>query len=334
MRAMRVGLFDEGNLLEMPNLAIARYAGYYRARGDEVRHNRLGHYDLAYFSCIFPANWPRLRATIANLDADHVLSGGAGYELAASAVGQIARWITLPPDLEAFEPDFSLWPGWPWSLGFSYRGCIRACDFCVVPHKEGRQVRRVIGSYRELLRPEARRSPKGHHLVDMANNILAAPEQELAELWQEVRELGITIDYCQGFDVRLITQAVAKEMASLPLYARWRDRAGRWQKRRRLFLALDHSVLIPQFERAARWLLEAGVAPSSVYVFVLERPGQEADAMKRVQAAAGLRLRPYVMPLDDYQDAGLRRWANKRFYQFVPWNRYRRRRGRQLALEM
>jgi hypothetical protein len=233
-----------------------------------------------------------------------------------------------------------LWPKWPWSLGFSYRGCIRNCDFCVVPRKEGGMVR-VIGSYCDLLRPEARRDPRGHHLVDMANNILAAPEADpsgrasgrsLAELWREARDLGITIDYCQGLDVRLITQAVAEEIASLPIYVRWRDQAGRWQKRRRLFLALDHSAPIAQFEQAAGWLLRAGVAPSSVYVFILERPGEEADALARVQAVAALSLRPYVMPLNDHQDAGLRRWANRRYYQFVPWEQYRRRRDGQLTL--
>jgi hypothetical protein len=47
-----------------------------------------------------------------------------------------------------------------------------------------------------------------------------------------------------------------------------------------------------------------------------------------------LGLRPYVMPLDDYRDIGLRRWANRRYYQFVPWERYRRRRDRQLRMSL
>jgi hypothetical protein len=327
---MRVGLFDEGALLDLPNLAIAKCAGYHRARGDEIHHNRLGRRcDRAYLSCIFPANWPRMRETLRQIDASEVLAGGTGHAL---ATGIETPWPTLPPEVESAEPDFSPWPDWPWSIGFSYRGCIRNCDFCVVPRKEGRQVVRAIGSCRELLRPEARESPQGHHLVDVANNVLAAPEQELEQLWREVRDLGITVDYCQGFDVRLITRAVAEELASLPIYVRWRDKRGRWQKRRRLFLALDWSALIPQLERAARWLLGAGVARSSVYVFVLERPGEEADALARVRAVANLGLRPYVMPLDDYRDGGLRRWANRRYYQFVPWEEYSRRRDEQMAM--
>ena len=327
---MIVGLFDESNLLEVPNLAIARCAGYHRARGDEVHHNRLGpRCDRAYVSCIFPANWRRMQVVLNQIKAGEVLVGGTGHALAA---GVEPPWTKLPPEIEAAEPDFSPWPDWPWSLGFSYRGCVRNCDFCVVPRKEGQRVTRAAGCCRELLRPEAREDPQGHHLVDMANNVLAAPEQELEQLWREVRELGITVDYCQGFDVRLITQAIAEELAALPLYVRWRDWGGRWQKRRRMFLALDHSGLTAQFERAARWLLKAGVAQSSIYVFVLERPDQEADALARVRAVAALGLRPYVMPLDDYQDAGLRRWANHRYYQFVPWEKYRWRRRGQLPL--
>jgi hypothetical protein len=329
---MNVGLFDEGNLLAMPNLAIARCAGYYRAQGTEVSHNTLGrHYDLAVASCTFSANWPKVQTAIGHLDAGRVLVGGTGHAL---AVGQETPWPALPPEVEAAEPDFSPWPDWPWSLGFSYRGCVRDCDFCVVPRKEGRRVTRAAESCRALLRPEARRDPRGHHLVDVANNVLAAPEAELEQLWREVRELGITVDYCQGFDVRLITRAVAGELASLPIYVRWRDRRGRWQKRRRMFLALDHTALVGQFERAARWLLGAGVARSSIYAFVLERPGEEADALARVQAVAALGLRPYVMPLNDYQDTGLRRWANRRYYQFVPWEAYRWRRDRQLRMSL
>jgi hypothetical protein len=295
-----------------------------------VYHNRLGRrYDRAYVSCIFPTNWRAMQGTIEHIEAGEVLVGGTGHALAA---GIEPPWPVLPPEVEAAEPDFSPWSGWPWSVGFSYRGCVRDCDFCVVPLKEGRRVVRTIGSCRDLLRPEARESPQGHHLVDMANNILAAPEAELEQLWREVRELGITVDYCQGFDVRLMTQAVAGELAALPIYVRWRDKRGRWRKRRRLFLALDHTALIGQFERAARWLLGAGVAKSSIYVFILERPDEEDDALARVQAVAGLGLRPYVMPLNDYQDTGLRRWANRRYYQFVPWHRYNRRRSGQLGM--
>jgi len=323
---VRIGLFDEGGLLALPNLAIARLAGYWQRQGAEVVYNRLGQrYDRAYVSGIFPAHWPQLQTTMACLDTTQIIVGGPGYALATA---QPAPWPTLPVEVEAAEPDFAFWPDWPWSLGYSYRGCPRGCEFCVVPLLEGRQVRRVAVSYRDLLRPEARVAPRGQHLVDLAPNILAAPEAELAALWREVRELGLTVDYSQGLDVRFITQAVAEELATLPIYVRWRDRSGRWQQRRRLYLALDGSALLPQFEQAARWLLGAGVKPSSVYVYILERPGEEADALARVQTVAQLRMRPYVMPLHDYQDDGLRRWVNRRYYQFVPLAQYRRRRSR------
>ena len=328
---MQIGLFDEGGLLDLPNLAIARYAAYYRARGAEVQHNRLGRrYDLAIISCIFAAHWPKMRQTIAALDAGEIRAGGPGYSLAADSK---PPWATLPSEIEATPPDLSMWPDWPWSLDYSYRGCIRRCDFCVVPRQEGRQLRRAAGSYLDMLRPEARTAPKGHHLVDLANNILAAPEQELAALWSEVHALGLTLDYCQGLDVRLMTQAIAEEIASLPLYTRWQNKRGQWRKAKRLYLALDHSHLIPRFERAAKWLLKAGVTGRNIFVYILERPGEEADTLTRIQVVARLGLKPYVMPLNDHVDSGLRRWVNRRYYEFVPWEKYQRRRSdRQMAL--
>ena len=86
--------------------------------------------------------------------------------------------------------------------------------------------------------------------------------------------------------------------------------------------------------RIFKMLLGAGVAPSSIYVYILERPGEEEDALKRVQAAARFEVRPYVLPLNDYVDTGLRRWTNRRYYQFVDWQDYSRRREPQAMLPL
>jgi radical SAM superfamily enzyme YgiQ (UPF0313 family) len=43
----------------------------------------------------------------------------------------------LPDEIENLKPDYSLYPGFDYSIGFSTRGCFRNCHFCVVPEKEG-----------------------------------------------------------------------------------------------------------------------------------------------------------------------------------------------------
>jgi len=325
---MRVGLFDEGTRLKMPNLAILKLASYWRAQGAEVCHNSArGRYDLAYMSIIFSRNALRMFALTGAVQADEWRVGGAGSGI----------FDRLPPEVERCRPDYSLAPGFPFSLGFTVRGCVRRCPWCLVWRAEGNEMWQEA-AYRDLLRPDRGSQP---HIIDLANNILAWPGWE--ELFREMldlhRELGLTVDINQGIDHRLVDSGVAEWIARLPLYAVRRRRLGGWRWRRAVRLALDESSQIESFRRAAKLLVNAGVPPRALRVYILERPGEEEDALARVREVLAVTkgtvdttARPFVMPLDGHRDNGLARWVNRGLYRYVPWEEYRRRRALPLRL--
>jgi radical SAM superfamily enzyme YgiQ (UPF0313 family) len=101
---------------QIPNLALKKIEKYHLDRGDEVIwHNKFlyGQVDKTYVSVIF--SWNKYKAEQFS-KADR---GGTGWDLTAK----------LPKEIEEVKPKIN--------LGFTTRGCIRRCQFCVVPQKEG-----------------------------------------------------------------------------------------------------------------------------------------------------------------------------------------------------
>src|SRR3990167_9207403 len=58
--------------------------------------------------------------------------------------------------------DYSLYPKWGQSIGFTQRGCRLKCGFCVVPRKEGRP--RSVNTINDIWRGGA--TPKAVVLLD------------------------------------------------------------------------------------------------------------------------------------------------------------------------
>ena len=110
---------------KMPNLALMKIAAYYRSRGDEVIRYLSGDVDKAFISVIWPENKERALG-ISKFFNGNCTIGGSGYDYN----------IKLPDDIEHMMPAYDLW-NVDYSMGFTTRGCIRKCDFCIVPDKEG-----------------------------------------------------------------------------------------------------------------------------------------------------------------------------------------------------
>ncbi len=49
---------------------------------------------------------------------EEIVTGGTGYR----------DYRELPPEVEATPPDYSIYPRYPWAVGFLTRGCERSCD--------------------------------------------------------------------------------------------------------------------------------------------------------------------------------------------------------------
>lgn len=105
-----------------PNYALMKISAWHKARGDRVEWwEPLLRYDRVYSSKVFdftPAN-PYL--------PPDTIKGGTGYGM----------FTELDPEIDRMFPDYSIYPGCDYAIGYLTRGCQNRCKWCVVPKKEG-----------------------------------------------------------------------------------------------------------------------------------------------------------------------------------------------------
>lgn len=118
---MIIGLHDSDNT-GFPNYALMKISAWHKAKGDKVEwFMPLVHYDKVYSSKVF---------TFTPEDPylpENTVRGGTGYGI----------YDTLPDEIDAMYPDYSIYPDCHYAIGFLTRGCIRKCSWCIVPRKEG-----------------------------------------------------------------------------------------------------------------------------------------------------------------------------------------------------
>src|SRR5439155_27356650 len=112
---MRVLLYNVDS--KIPNLALMRLSTHHKANGDEVfLQSCPDKPDRVYASSVFKFS-ARRQSQIRELHPE-VIEGGTGYE---------GNWRTLDKILgepaESIRPDYSLWPNYADSIGFTARGC-------------------------------------------------------------------------------------------------------------------------------------------------------------------------------------------------------------------
>ncbi|MFC1515549.1 hypothetical protein ACFL7E_02180 [Thermodesulfobacteriota bacterium] len=115
------------------------------------------------------------------------------------------------PELESLLPDYSIVPKWKnASILFTHRGCINSCPFCAVPALEGKPYRYCDDiSIRHLIHPDHKK------VILWDNNILGEPHWKFVV--EEIKELGLEVDFNQGLDARLFTEEVAEAFRGLKM---------------------------------------------------------------------------------------------------------------------
>lgn len=240
-----------------PNLALLKLSAWHKARGDTVKWwMPLGTFDKIYSSKVFLFTPPD-----PYLPAD-AIKGGPGY----------GSYESLPDTVEHTCPDYSLY-GLTHSLGFTTRGCIRRCPWCIVPLKEG--AIRDHADVEEFLR---------HRDVVLMDNNALAHEHGIRQMENLVR-LGVRVDYNQGLDARLIDAPVAHLLSSL-----------RWI--RYLRLACDSPQMMPIIERAVQRLRNAGYSREIFCYCLIQDPD---EALARINFLRSIGVSPFAQP---YRDLG------------------------------
>jgi hypothetical protein len=288
-----------------------RLAYWHRFRGDEVHLTRSvtpelfePHYDLVYGSAIF--SYSVERVTQLRRSFPDAIIGGTG------TLGRVAVEDVAPgPEIL----DYSDYPDFTPSLGFTARGCRLKCKFCVVPEKEGKP--RPINSIAEIWRGPGH--AKRLHLLD--NDFFGQPRAEWQSRLREIRDGGFKVCFNQGINIRLIDDEIAAELASVE----YRDDQFR---ERRLYTAWDNLKDEAIFFRGVDRLERAGVKARHLMVYMLvgfDRNETEERIFRRFNRMVERGIEPYPMVYDRSRRdlAAFQRWAVTGLYRAVPWNEYR-----------
>lgn len=197
------------------------------------------------------------------------------------------------------QPDYELYPDIDYALGFTTRGCIRNCPFCIVPKKEGKLHR--VSSIYQIYNPRF----KAIKLLD--NNILADMEN-FREIIEFCKKFNLKVDFSQGLDARLLNEESAQLLSTIHPMKCWD-------------FAFDSLNYEPYVRRAIDLLKNAGInIRNSVqfYVYCNKSDGEYGfnSALKRCEILKKEGTNPYVMldidsePTREMKD--LKRWANRK----------------------
>jgi hypothetical protein len=196
----RICLIDVDS--KIPNLALMKISAWYKAKGDNIELLRGSQVvlsdkpDKVYASIVFKKNKHALDYLLFQHPEIDIDIGGSGYDLQKE----------LPPEIENMKPDYNLYSEFDYSIGFSSRGCFRACDFCVVPEKEG--------MFRKVNHPENWYNPEYKKIVFLDNNILTNRKWFMkVTSWCIAKKLSVW--FTQGLDIRRVNEVVARRLLEL-----------------------------------------------------------------------------------------------------------------------
>lgn len=269
------------------NHAYLLIAGYYKAQGIKVEwYSPLFHntYDKIYCSSLFSF-------TDKSQVPKEAICGGTGFpELIA---------VKLPKEIEAAQPDYSIYPKFRKSLLWFSRGCDHGCPFCVVKEKEGKL---------HPVKPK-QVNPNGKEVMVMDNSFFENP------LWREalfyLQKVGQPVQF-YGVKAKTITEEQCKAVAALKvpyvLHCAWDN---------------PKEQMIPHLQFMAQWIPKKRIR---VY-YLIGYWSTPAEDQMRSDLLLANGFDAFAMPYnkaDPYQKARAR-WENhKAIRKTVTWEEYRK----------
>jgi hypothetical protein len=289
---------------KFPNIALMRISSHHKGLGDSVTLRHIGNvdavrplelleYDRIYGSLIF--EWNRIVAKRVLAYRPDAIIGGSGWDeipnVADSGLVYIgarreAATVSQLEDHGIFtkEKDYSLYPTFQSSIGFTQRGCRKHCGFCKVPviEPEMRQDESITGIWRGEGHPK--------NLIIWDNDTFGAPKWR--ETFKSIIDGGYRVSFNQGINARLMNEEQAEIFAATPCYS---DDF----KVRRWYTAWDNKDDETVLFRGLGYLTKYGVKPDNIMVYVLVGywPGETSeDRLYRLRKLRDFGVRPYPMP--------------------------------------
>jgi hypothetical protein len=204
--------------------------------------------------------------------------------------------------------DYSVYPGFRQSIGFTQRGCRLKCPFCVVPRKEGPVAEE--NTIADIWRGE----PWPRELLLLDNDFFGQPHWR--ERIAEIRAGGFKVSFNQGINARFLTDEAAEAIASVD----YRDDS---MQVKRIYTAWDNRKDEERLFAGLQRLVKYGVKPDHIMVYMLcgYWPGEtQEDREYRRMRLREFGARPYPMPFTRTQELiGFQRWVIGAYDKRVRW---------------
>lgn len=298
---------------KIPNIALMRIAAHHRELGDQIDF-RWGRKlpdcsphlwerpDRVYASLIFNRTRPNGERVLESFP--NAVVGGTGWDVFSSleAVG-----------ISTKGQDYSIYPDWRQSIGFTQRGCRLKCPFCVVPQKEGavREEQSIWSLWRGESWPR--------ELILLDNDFFG--QTNWAKRIEEILAGGFKVSFCQGINARFLTDETAAAIASV-------DYRANKMKKRRIYTAWDNRKDEGRLFRGLEALVRHGVQPGHIMVYTLLGYwpwSGRADWEYRRRRLREFGCDPYPMPYERTPEAvGFQRWVVGAYDKRIAWTDWER----------
>lgn len=285
---------------KIPNLALMKISAWHKQNGDEVGF-AVEDPDMVYISCIFKKNAGQAKGIASFYPDAEIDIGGSGIDLKKE----------LSMDVEKIKPDYDLYPS-TYSQGYTTRGCIRKCGFCIVPEKEGN-----ISIHQG---PDKFYDNRFDTCMIMDNNLFAAPNHWQDRVFDWFKDNNVKMLSPQGWDARLLTETNWEQLFSI-------RHAGS------IHFAWDNTKDEKHIKRAIEVIKQSGIskrdlrAKVSFYVLAGFNTDFE-DALYRCEKLKEWGTQSFVMPYHkkDKRINDLARWANRPWlYWSMPFKEYKKK---------
>jgi hypothetical protein len=305
VKAVDVKVIDVDSLI--PYLTLCQISSYHKDLGDNVGFN-INEPDMVYIGCIFKKNGPQAWGITTEFIDTPIQIGGSGVDLKSQ----------LPKEMRKVKPDYDLYNGLVcqvcgslershskkghtfkpgnmyYSMGFTTRGCIRKCPFCIVPQKEGK--------FRKWQHIKEFHDDRFKKVVLLDNNILVN-KKWFFETTDFILDHKLEVDITQGMDIRLLDKEIAYRLKLLKFTSHT------------MFFAWDDPKEIVAVKEGIDILKSVGIdIRQDVQFYVLvgfdTTPDQDVFRCRKLKS---WNTSPFVMPyVRNAWTRKIARWANKK----------------------
>ncbi len=293
---MKIGLYNlEPKIVNVAMMKVSTFFKLYGVDVELYKPEDEDEYDAVFVFSLFDF-------TPKDTVKPWMICGGTGFDIKSK----------LPPEIDACDYDWTLYPNCDFSIVWFSQGCIRRCPFCIVHDKEGG------------IHPVKPRNlnPNGKYIKVMDNNFFANPEWRAAI--KQLQDWGQPVDF-QGIDVRLLDYEKCMALRSL-------------KHKHQIKIAWDNPKedLIGKLKEilSYRYTAKNGkekrvitIRKFMCYVLIGFNSTLEED-LYRVMTLESLKIDPFVMPYDkhDRYQKDFARWVNNKIiFRKTDWAHYDRK---------